>query len=129
MNWLSNLLVVAVLQSLGPITNPAPGQFRYDLVTTSVERGPGTVLKIRISDPATGLPLPDVDISDAFVDRSPQGQSNAKLPAFVLGSQEYGVYAFRAALPVDGLWALNFTGRRAGQVFNATITVQVGAGR
>ena len=109
------LLLVAGI-TVQPLTaSAAPAGFRFQPVETSVERGVGVTVKVRIVDAAQNLPVPDVEIRDPHVDRSPDGLPNAVLPAFFAPTLEYGVYSFRADFPTDGNWALTFTARIPGQ--------------
>ena len=75
-----------------------------------------------------------MEVNDASVDRSPDGVPAARLPAFYTPSLDYGVYRFRADLPTDGVWALQFYARLPGekQLVPARVTFRVvgpGAGR
>lgn len=105
----------------------APADYRVEAVAPIVERGVGVPLKVRISSRASNLPTPGVDVGDAWVDRSPDGQTGGRLPAFFTPSLEYGIYNFRADLPTDGTWALTFIARIPGesQAVPASVTFKV----
>lgn len=94
----------------------APVDYRFEAVAPTVERGVGVPLQVKVSSRLTGLPVPGVEVREARVDRSPDGQRGGSLPAFFIPSLAYGVYSFRADLPVDGNWALTFTARVPGEV-------------
>lgn len=123
--WLS--LALALWPSFG---DAAPADYRFEAVTPAVERGVGVPLQVRVLSRSTGLLVPGIDMRDARVDRSPDGQRGGASPAFFTPSRAYGVYNFRADLPVDGNWALSFSARIPGesQSIDASVTFAV-AGR
>jgi hypothetical protein len=88
-----------------------------------VERGVGVPLRVRALYATTGQPAPGLEVRAAFVDRSPDGQMGGSHPAFFTPSLDYGIYSFRADLPVDGRWALNFTARIPGEPQPVTASV------
>ena len=95
-------VLAAVLTTVAPIASAAPAAVRFEPVEASVERGASVMVKVRIVDAAQNLPLPDVEVRDPHVDRSPDGLPNAVLPAFFAPSLDYGVYSFRADFPTSG---------------------------
>jgi hypothetical protein len=109
------VVLAAGLTAKAPIASAAPVVFGFQPVETSVERGVGVTVKVRVVDGTQNLPVPGVEISDPHVDRSPDGMPNAVLPAFFAPSLDYGVYSFRADFPTNGTWALTFTVKVPGQ--------------
>lgn len=101
----------------------APTDYRFEAVTNTVERGVGVPLRVRALYAATGQPVAGLDVRDAFVDRSPDGQVGGSHPAFFTPGLDYGIYSFRADLPVDGRWALIFTARAPGEPQPVTASV------
>ena len=113
--YLCALLVAAGFTAAAQIAAASPADIRFQPVEASVQRGVGVTVKVRILDASQNLPVPDVEIRDPHVDRSPEGVPNAVLPAFFAPSLDYGVYSFRADFPVTGNWALVFTAKIPGQ--------------
>lgn len=101
----------------------APTDYRFEAVTDTVVRGVGVPLRVRALYSANGQPAPSIEVRDARVDRSPDGQVGGSHPAFFTPSLDYGVYGFRADLPVDGRWALTFTARIPGEPQPVTASV------
>lgn len=105
----------------------APADYRFETVAPLVERGVGVPLKVQVWSRSGNVLVPGVEMRDARVDRSPEGQWGGALPAFFTPSLEYGIYNFRADLPTDGTWALKFTARPPGeaQPIQASVTFKV----
>lgn len=101
----------------------APTDYRFEAVTDTVERGVGVPLRVRALNSATGQATPGLEIRDARVDRSLDGQVGGSHPTFFAPSLDYGIYSFRADLPVDGRWALIFTARIPGEPQPVTANV------
>lgn len=101
----------------------APADYRFEVVANTVERGVGVPLRVRALYAATGQPVAGLEARDAFVDRSPDGQVGGSHSAFFTPSLDYGIYSFRADLPVDGRWALIFTARIPGEPQPVTASV------
>lgn len=115
--WLLGLLLLPTASAA------APTDYRFEAVANTVERGVGVPLRVRVLYAATGQPVPGLEVRGAFVDRSPDGQVGGSHPAFFTPSLDYGLYSFRADLPVDGRWALIFTARIAGEPQPVTANV------
>jgi hypothetical protein len=115
--WLLGLLLLPTASAA------APTDYRFEAVENTVERGVGVPLQVRAVYAATGQPVPGLDVRTAFVDRSPDGQVGGSHPAFFTPSLDYGIYSFRADLPVDGRWALVFTARIPGEPQPVTASV------
>lgn len=107
--WLLGLLLLPTASAA------APTDYRFEAVENTVQRGVGVPLRVRALYAATGLPAPGLEVRGAFVDRSPDGQVGGSHPAFFTPSLDYGLYSFRADLPVDGRWALIFTAHIPGE--------------
>lgn len=101
----------------------APTDYRFEAVTDTVERGVGVTLRVRALHLANGQPAAGIEVRDARVDRSPDGQVGGSHPAFFAPGLDYGIYSFRADLPVDGRWALIFTARIPGEPQPVTANV------
>lgn len=105
----------------------APADYRFEAVAPLVERGVGVPIKIQVWSRAGAALVGGVDMGEARVDRSPEGQLGGALPAFFTPSLEYGTYSFRADLPTDGTWALKFVARIPGepQPISGSVTFKV----
>lgn len=105
----------------------APADYRFIPVPATVERGVAVTLNVEIREAGQNRLVPGAEITDAHVDRSPDGQPGQVHPAFFEPSLEYGVYRFRADLPTDGNWALSFVAKMSGdtQPVAATVTYAV----
>jgi hypothetical protein len=102
--------------ALWPTASQAgPADYRFEPVTAVVARGVGVPLKVQVWSRGGNVLVPGVEMGDARVDRSPEGQLGGVLPAFFTPSLDYGTYGFRADLPTDGTWALKFTARIPGE--------------
>ena len=93
----------------------APTDYRFDPVTATVERGIAVTLKVEMRERAQNRLVPGAEMTEAHVDRSPDGRPDESHPAFFEPNPEYGVYRFRAAVPTDGNWALTFTAKILGE--------------
>lgn len=128
--------LAALAMSLAPsagMTQTAPPKYRFEAVEATIERGVGRSIRVRAVT-ELGAPVAGMEVTDASVDRSPDGIPAARLPAFYTPSLDYGVYHLRADLPTDGVWALQFSARVPGekQLVPARVTFRVvgpGAGR
>lgn len=109
-------LVAAALlaPSGGALAQSAPATYRFEAVQTTVERGVARPLSVTAFSTA-GVRVAGMEVLEASVDRSPDGLPGARLPAFFTPSLDYGVYRFRADLPTDGAWALQFLARAPGE--------------
>jgi hypothetical protein len=105
----------------------APADFRFVPIPATAERGDAVTLKVEIREAGQNRLIPGAEITDAHVDRSPDGRPNETHPAFFEPSLEYGVYRFRADMPTDGNWALTFVAKIPGetQPVAATVTYTV----
>jgi hypothetical protein len=123
MRWAWILWVAA----LPTASQAAPADYRFEAVTPTLQRGVGVPFQVRAVSRFNGQPVPGIEIRDAYVDRSPDGQRGGSLPAFFTPSLAYGVYNFRADLPVDGNWALTFQAKVPGepQLIAGTVTFSV----
>ena len=111
----------------GGVALAAPTDYRFEPTSPTIERGGGVALRIEVRERAQNRLVPNVEFRDARVDRSTDGMPNAVLPAFFEPSLDYGVYRFRADLPTDGNWTLNFTALIPGepQPVGASVTFKV----
>lgn len=101
----------------------APATFRFIPIPATVERGVAVTLKVEIREAGQNQLIAGAEITDAHVDRSPDGQPGQVHPAFFEPSLEYGVYRFRADLPTDGNWALSFVAKMSGETQPVAATV------
>jgi len=101
----------------------APTTFRFIPIPATVERGVAVTLKVEIREAGQNQLIPGAEITDAHVDRSPDGRQGEAHPAFFEPSLEYGVYRFRADLPTDGNWALSFIAKIFGETQPVAATV------
>lgn len=115
--WMLGLLLLPIA-SLA-----APTDYRFEAVTDTVERGVGVPLRVRALHSPNGQPAAGIEFREARVDRSPDGQVGGSHPAFFTPGLDYGIYSFRADLPVDGRWALTFTARIPGELQPVTASV------
>jgi hypothetical protein len=101
----------------------APTTYRFIPIPATVERGVAVTLKVEIRVAGQNQLVPGAEITDAHVDRSPDGRPGEAHPAFFEPSLEYGVYRFRADLPTDGNWALSFVAKISGETLPVSATV------
>lgn len=120
--------VLLLALTLWPAASQAgPADYRFEAVPPIIERGVGVPIKIQVWSRAGAVLVGGVDMEEARVDRSPEGQLGGALPAFFTPSLEYGTYNFRADLPTDGIWALKFIARIPGeaQPITGSVTFKV----
>lgn len=75
----------------------------------------GVTVVVRAVNIRTGQAVPDVEISDPRLDRSPDGMPAATSPVFWSPGLDYGLYKFTASFPTAGQWALTFQAKISGE--------------
>lgn len=116
------LVVLGMSAGFGP-ARAAPADYRFVPIPATVERGVAVSLTVEIREAAQNQLIPGAEITQAQVDRSPDGRPQESHPAFFEPSLDYGVYRFRADMPTDGNWALTFLAKISGQTQPVAATV------
>ena len=123
----SVLLLILVMGAGFGSAFAAPANYKFVPIPATVERGIAVTLKVEIREAGQHRLVPGAEITEARVDRSPDGRPQESHPAFFEPSLDYGVYRFRANMPTDGNWALIFLAKISGetQPVAATVTFAV----
>ena len=111
----SSLALILAMNAGVGVAHAAPADYSFEPITATVERGIAVTLKVALRERAQNRLIPGAEITNAHVDRSPDGQPNESHPAFFEPGLDYGVYRFRADMPTDGNWTLTFVAKVPGE--------------
>ena len=81
-----------------------------------MKKGDDVLVAIRLTNKVTGKPVTDAVIIRSRVDMAPDGMADMESQVTPLPSNEPGVYAFKADLPMAGRYQLSVAAKVQGEV-------------
>ncbi len=92
----------------------AARDYAFEPVNIEVRNAPGTEIAVRLIHRPTGKPVAGAVVTHATLDMTP-AQHPMGAPVMPIGSNEPGVYKFRADFTMAGSWALKLTAKVPGE--------------
>ena len=92
-----------------------------------MKKGDDVIVAIRLTNKATGKPVPDAVIFKTRVDMAPDNMAEMESPVAPLPAQEPGVYAFKTDLPMAGRYQITLSAKVQGEPETVTGKVIVKA--
>jgi YtkA-like len=109
----SALLVVAALAPSISLAEPA--DFMFELVETSVPKGNGAVIQVRLMDMRDSSMVTGVALFAAQADMSPDGMAGMSTPVAFVDEVAPGIYQFGLDLTMEGTWRIGLTAKLPGE--------------
>ena len=92
------------------------GDYAFEPVNPEMKKGDDVLVAIRLTNKVTGKPVTDAVIIRSRVDMAPDGMADMESQVTPLPSNEPGVYAFKADLPMAGRYQLSVAAKVQGEV-------------
>jgi hypothetical protein len=103
------------------------GDYAFEPVKPEMKKGDDVVVAIRLTNKATGQPVPDAVIFKTRVDMAPDNMADMESPVAPLPAPEPGVYAFKTDLPMPGRYQITLSAKVQGETETVTGKVIVKA--
>ena len=91
------------------------GDYAFEPVNPEMKKGDDVTVAVRLTNRATGKPVPDAVIIRTRVDMAPDGMAEMESPVSPLPAKEPGVYAFKTDLPMAGRYQLSVAAKVQGE--------------
>jgi YtkA-like len=89
--------------------------YAFEPVKTEIKKGDDVIVSVRLKHKATGKPVTDAVIVQSRIDMAPDGMAEMAAPLSPVPTNEPGVYAFKAELPMQGRWLLSIAAKVQGE--------------
>ncbi len=89
--------------------------YKFELVSQTVEAGPDKVITIRLMNTKTGKPVPDAVIFATRLDMAPDGMQEMATKIAPVPGAEPGTYKFKATFGMAGRWQLSLGAKVQGE--------------
>jgi hypothetical protein len=89
--------------------------YAFELVTSDLQKGDETPLRVRLLNKKTGKPVEGAVIIRSRLDMAPDGMAEHATAIKPAPSAEPGVYAFKADLSMEGRWQLSLAAKVQGE--------------
>lgn len=97
------------------ISVAAPADYLFELVETSVPKGPGAVLQVRLMDMRDSSMVTGVALFAAQADMAPDGMAGMTTPVAFVDEVAPGIYEFGLDLTMEGTWRIGLTTKLPGE--------------
>jgi len=108
--------LTATMSLAGSTAFAAATDYVFDPVNAEMKKGDDVLVAIRLTNKVTGKPVTDAVIIRSRVDMAPDGMADMESQVTPLPSNEPGVYAFKADLPMAGRYQLSVAAKVQGEV-------------
>lgn len=106
--------IVIALLVIGPV-HAGADDYVFEAMKSDVKTGNAAVVTVRLTNKATGKPVPDALIVRTRLDMSPDGMAEHVAPVKAIPGSQPGVYAFQADLSMNGRWLLSIAAKVQGE--------------
>jgi len=89
--------------------------YKFELVSQTVEAGPDKVITVRLLNTKTGKPVPDAVIFATRLDMAPDGMQEMATKIAPVPGAEPGTYKFKATFGMAGRWQLSLGAKVQGE--------------
>ena len=89
--------------------------YKFELVSQTVEAGPDKVITARLMNTRTGKPVPDAVIFATRLDMAPDGMQEMATKITPVPGAEPGTYKFKATFGMAGRWQLSLGAKVQGE--------------
>jgi hypothetical protein len=89
--------------------------YKFELVSQTVEAGPDKVIAVRLMNIKTGKPVPDAVIFATRLDMAPDGMQEMATKIAPVPGAEPGTYKFKATFGMAGRWQLSLGAKVQGE--------------
>lgn len=89
--------------------------YKFELVSQTVEAGPDKVITVRLMNTETGKPVPDAVIFATRLDMAPDGMQEMATKIAPVPGAEPGTYKFKASFGMAGRWQLSLGAKVQGE--------------
>ena len=89
--------------------------YKFELVSQTVEAGPDKVITARLMNTRTGKPVPDAVIFATRLDMAPDGMQEMATKITPVPGAEPGTYKFKATFAMAGRWQLSLGAKVQGE--------------
>ncbi len=89
--------------------------YKFELVSQSIEAGPDKVITVRLMNTKTGKPVPDAVIFATRLDMAPDGMQEMATKIAPVPGAEPGNYKFKATFGMAGRWQLSLGAKVQGE--------------
>ncbi|MEH2555166.1 hypothetical protein V1286_002695 [Bradyrhizobium algeriense] len=89
--------------------------YEFRLVEPTVKAGPDKTITVKLSDNATGKPVPDAVIFATRLDMAPDAMQEMVTKVTPLPGSEPGTYRFKATFGMAGRWQLSLGAKVQGE--------------
>jgi hypothetical protein len=94
----------------------APQDYQFEIVAAQVKQSKEAIIGVRLVHKPTGKPVPDAVIFRTRLDMSPDDMGAMVSKITPIGSDEPGVYRFKADMDMAGRYALDLAAKVQGEV-------------
>ncbi len=112
---ISAAALAATITLAAPAAMAGAGDYAFEPVAPEMKKGDDVTVAIRLTNKATGKPVPDAVIFKTRVDMAPDGMAEMVSPVTPLPSKEAGVYAFKTDLPMAGRYQMLLSAKVQGE--------------
>ena len=89
--------------------------YKFELVSQTVEAGPDKVITVRLMNTKTGKPVSDAVIFATRLDMAPDGMQEMATKIAPVPGAEPGTYKFKASFSMAGRWQLSLGAKVQGE--------------
>ena len=106
-----------IAAAIGPSTAALADikDYKFELVSQTVEAGPDKVISVRLMNTKTGKPVPDAVIFATRLDMAPDGMQEMATKIAPVPGAEPGSYKFKASFGMAGRWQLSLGAKVQGE--------------
>ena len=112
----TRVVALATVTSLsGSAVFAAASDYAFEPINAEMKKGDDVTVAVRLTNRATGKPVPDAVIIRTRVDMAPDGMAEMESPVSPLPAKEPGVFAFKTDLPMAGRYQLSVAAKVQGE--------------
>ena len=89
--------------------------YKFELVSETIQAGPDKVITVRLVNTRTGKPVPDAVIFATRLDMAPDAMQEMATKVTPMPGGEPGTYKFKATFGMEGRWQLSLGAKVQGE--------------
>ncbi len=121
--------LAATMTLAGSTAFAGANDYAFEPVNAEMKMGDGVTVAVRLTNKATGKPVPGAVIIRTRVDMAPDGMAEMQSPVSPLAAKDPGVYAFKTDLPMAGRYQLSLSAKVQGEAETVTGKVVIKANK